>query len=175
MGDITPLARGMFRFGDVVSDVSFNFISLHDNHWAARDFLHFPLYLMASITALEVSGEREASIALHINHTDCDAIFLLAFQHNRLLWADVDLFPVVGRGNAPVDRLVQDVIKFLVPDLVAVETQQTFLVLALVDGNHDVRQQIVFPVLEDWPPFYIWHRVRWHRVRVIRLKDTFLD
>ena len=80
LSSLFPLARGMFRFGDVVSDVSFNFISLHDNHWAARDFLHFPLYLVPGITALEVGGEREASITLHVNHTDCDAIFLLPFS-----------------------------------------------------------------------------------------------
>ena len=133
----------------------FYFVAFHDYHRAARDFLHFPLYLVPGITALKVGGEREASIALHVNHTDCDAVFLLALQYYRLCGADIDIFPVFGRGNTPVDRLVQDAIKFLVPDLVAVETQQTFFVLALVDGNHDVCQQIIFPVLEDWSPFNI--------------------
>ena len=76
---------------------------------------------MPGITALKVGGEREASIALHVNDADSDAVFLLAFQHDGLRWADVELFPIVGRSNTFVDRLVQYIDKLLVPDLVAVE------------------------------------------------------
>ena len=83
----------------------FYFITFHDNHRAAGDFLHFPLYLVPGITALEVGGEREASIALHVNHTDSDAVFLLAFQNDRLRWADVELFPIVGwRDSQEIGR-----------------------------------------------------------------------
>ena len=83
-----------------------HFISFHDYHRAARDFLHFPLYLVPGVTALEVGREREASIALHVNDADSDAVFLLALQYDGLNGADVDVFPVVSRGNTPVDRLV---------------------------------------------------------------------
>ena len=110
---------------------------------------------MSGITAFEVGRERETSIALHVDDADCDTVFSLTFQYNGLRRADIDMFPVVGRSNTLVNRLVQYIDKLLVPDLVAVETQQTFLVLAFVDGNHDVCQQIIFPVPEDWSPFYI--------------------
>ena len=59
----------------MVSDVSFYFISFHNNHRTTRDFLHFPFYLMPGVAALEVGGEREASITLHVDDADSDAVF----------------------------------------------------------------------------------------------------
>ena len=85
----------------------------------------------------------------------CVQVILLSFKHDGLRWADVELFSVVGRCDTLVNGLVQYVDKFLVPYLIAVETQQAFLIFTLVDGNHDVSQKIVLSVLEDGSPFYV--------------------
>ena len=93
---------------------------------------------MAGITALEVGGEDEPAFALgfaefrrdsaifkrawmalaapslDVDDADCDAVFLLAFQHNGLRRADAELFAVVGWRDALVDGLVQYVDELLV-------------------------------------------------------------
>ena len=78
---------------------------------------------MTGITALEVGGERQPAFALDVNDADSDAVFLLAFQHDRLRRGDAELFAIVGWRDSQVDGLVQYIDKLLVPNLVAVETQ----------------------------------------------------
>ena len=68
----------------------FDFISFHDYHRATRDFLHFPLYLVSGVAALEVGGERQFAFTLDVDDADGDAVFLLAFQHDGFLWADAE-------------------------------------------------------------------------------------
>ena len=139
----------------LVLSILFHLISFHDNHRTTGNLPHPAFYLMASITALEVGGERKPAFALDVDYADSDAVFLLAFQHNRLRWADAELFAIIGWRDTLVDWFVQYIDKLLVPDLIAVETQQAFFVLAFVNGDHDVGQQIVFSVFEDRPPFYL--------------------
>ncbi len=164
--------------------VLFHLIPFHDNHRTAWDFPHLAFHFVAGVTALKVGGEGEPAFALDVNDADSDAVFLLAFQHDRLRRADAELFAVVGWRDTLVDWLIQHVDKLLVPYLVAVETQQTFLVLALVDGDHDVGQQIIFPILENWSPFNFsfavaleaccarpYPRLARQRVRLVLLSD----
>ena len=62
---------------------------------------------------------------------------------------------IVGRCDTLVNRFVQYIDKFLITNLIAIETQRTFLVLTFVYGDHNVGHQIVFPVFEDWSPFNV--------------------
>ena len=139
----------------IVLPFLFDFTSLHDNHWAAGYFFHSSFYLMPSIAALKVGWEREFAFTFNVDNADSDTVFLFAFKYDRLCRNDAELFAIVGRCDSFVDRLAQYINKFHVPNLVAIEAQRTFLILAFVNGDHDVGQQIVFSVFEDWAPFNV--------------------
>ena len=47
----------------------FHFVAFYDNHRTGWQFLHFPLYLVSGIAALEIGGKIETAITLHVNHT----------------------------------------------------------------------------------------------------------